>query len=236
MIIAIIPASKLPGYLVVWRSYSKWRLAIWFGVISKEERSNTRCTRCKRSCQDSESNPNPNPTLGSSTAFLTTWLPWHRWKNWPFIDYMFLYMHVSVHIFEYYCATQPGNLDAGMMAMIISVAFDIWSFFSRGCVDCWGGARGGGLGDRALHILSPRPRPCAPPQQSSRGGETKPCLRRQETRLEDEVAPPPPPPPSLQSLSSRVRLYTSKCIVQLISLIHWVYSFKFLSVLTKCCK
>ena len=137
MIIAIIPASKLPGYLVVWRSYSKWRLAIWFGVISKEERSNTRCTRCKRSCQDSESNPNPNPTLGSSTAFLTTWLPWHRWKNWPFIDYMFLYMHVSLHIFEYYCATQPGNLDAGMMAMIISVAFDIWwlwSFFSRGCV------------------------------------------------------------------------------------------------------
>ena len=72
MIIAIIPASKLPGYLVVWRSYSKWRLAIWFGVISKEERSNTRCTRCKRSCQDSESNPNPNPTLGSSTTFLTT--------------------------------------------------------------------------------------------------------------------------------------------------------------------
>ena len=69
MIIAIIPASKLPGYLVVWRSYSKWRLAIWFGVISKEERSNT---RCKRSCQDSESNPNPNPTLGSSTTFLTT--------------------------------------------------------------------------------------------------------------------------------------------------------------------
>ena len=72
MIIAIIPASKLPGYLVVWRSDSKWRLAIWFGVISKEERSNTRCTRCKRSCQDSESNPNPNPTLGSSTTFLTT--------------------------------------------------------------------------------------------------------------------------------------------------------------------
>ena len=105
MIIAIIPASKLPGYLVVWRSYSKWRLAIWFGVISKEERSNTRCTRCKRSCQDTESNPNPNPTLGSSTTFLTTWLPWHRWKNWPFIDYMFLYMHVSLHIFEYYCAT-----------------------------------------------------------------------------------------------------------------------------------
>ena len=105
MIIAIIPASKLPGYLVFWRSYSKWRLAIWFGVISKEERSNTRCTRCKTSCQDSESNPNPNPTLGSSTTFLTTWLPWHRWKNWPFIDYIFLYMHVSLYIFEYYCAT-----------------------------------------------------------------------------------------------------------------------------------
>ena len=103
MIIAIIPASKLPGYLVVWRSYSKWRLAIWFGVISKEERSNTRCTRCKRSFQDSESNPNPNPTLGIDDFpdHLTTLTPLKKLTiYWLYVS---LYACIFVYIWILLC-------------------------------------------------------------------------------------------------------------------------------------